>query len=153
MKIHNFTIENYRSIKRLHIENLSEVNVFFGENNVGKSNIIRGLHLAFYSLKADSLYLPDTLFYNRIIYLPIKITVDISLGEGFYLEEKETEIMESIGSFSYMLSPEVRSSFGDDFLKLVDRFIELSYNFKALEKIRLHIHLDYNGVHYAFLTG
>ncbi|MBC8521563.1 MAG: AAA family ATPase, partial [Methanomicrobia archaeon] len=71
MKIVAFTIKNYRSIKELKIENLNPANVFFGKNNVGKSNILRGLHLAFSCLKNDEIFLPDTMFYKRDIYKPI----------------------------------------------------------------------------------
>jgi AAA15 family ATPase/GTPase len=88
MKIEAFTIRNYRSIKELKINNSNPVNVFFGKNNVGKSNILRGLHLAFFCLKNDEIFLPDTMFYNRNIYKPIEITIDLVLEEDFHDTEK-----------------------------------------------------------------
>lgn len=83
MRIESFTIKNYRSIRKLKIENLNPVNVFFGKNNVGKSNILRGLHLAFHSLKNNEIFLPDTIFYRRNSFVPIEITTDLILEEDF----------------------------------------------------------------------
>ena len=143
MKIGAFTIKNYRSIKELKIENLNPVNVFFGKNNVGKSNILRGLHLAFFCLKSDEMFLPDTMFYNRNIYKPIEITVDLILGEDFYDTEKVSNALrdgiEQIHS-ALAYAPEIF----EDSEKEVEQFIEKSESFKPLKKLSLKVHLDYN---------
>ena len=39
MKIVHIVVENYKSIKSIDIDVNSQVNVFIGENSVGKSNI------------------------------------------------------------------------------------------------------------------
>ena len=39
-KIDSIIIENFRSIKKIKIENLKQLNIFIGKNNVGKSNIL-----------------------------------------------------------------------------------------------------------------
>jgi len=143
MKIEAFTIKNYRSIKELKIENLNPVNVFFGKNNVGKSNILRGLHLAFFCLKNDEMFLPDTMFYNRNIYKPIEITVDLILEEDFYDTEKvDNALREGIEQIQSALAyaPELF----EDSEKEIDQFIEKSESFKPLKKLRLKVQIDYN---------
>ena len=143
MKIEAFTIKNYRSIKELKIENLNPVNVFFGKNNVGKSNILRGLHLAFFCLKNDEMFLPDTMFYNRNIYKPIEITVDLILEEDFYDTEKvDNALREGIEQIQSALAyaPELF----EDNEKKIDQFIEKSESFKPLKKLRLKVQIDYN---------
>jgi ABC-type cobalamin/Fe3+-siderophores transport system ATPase subunit len=143
MKIEAFTIKNYRSIKELKIENLNSVNVFFGKNNVGKSNILRGLHLAFFCLKNDEIFLPDTMFYNRNIYKPIEITVDLILEEDFYDTEKvDNALRDGIDQIHSALAyaPEIFK----DSEKEVEQFIEKSESFKPLKKLSLKVHLDYN---------
>jgi predicted ATP-dependent endonuclease of OLD family len=89
MRINAFRIKNYRSIRSLEIDNLYPISVFFGKNNVGKSNILRALHLAFYLLKNTNIFLPDTNFYTRNIYKPIEIEVDLSV-EPDLIEESKT---------------------------------------------------------------
>jgi hypothetical protein len=143
MKIEAFTIRNYRSIKELNINNLNPVNLFFGKNNVGKSNILRGLHLAFFCLKNDEIFLPDTMFYNRNIYKPIEITIDLVLEEDFHDTEKVSnalrEGLEQIHA-ALAYAPEIF----EDSEKEVEQFIEKSGSFKPLKKLSLKVHLDYN---------
>ncbi len=140
MKIEAFTMKNYRSIKELKIENLNPVNVFFGKNNVGKSNILRGLHLAFFCLKNDEIFLPDTMFYNRNIYKPIEITIDLTLEEDFYDADEATNLLrERIEDISSVVTEE--EIFRD--IK-IEEFIRQSKSFKPLKKLRLNVYLNYN---------
>ena len=144
MKIKAFTIKNYRSIKELKIENLNPVNVFFGKNNVGKSNILRGLHLAFFCLKNDEIFLPDTMFYNRNIYKPIEITVDLILEEDFYATEKVyNALRERIGNI-HLVAVAGEEDIFMDIIKEIDQFIEESESFKLSKKLRLKMYMDYN---------
>ena len=143
MEIESFAIKNYKSIKDFKMDNLNPVNVFFGKNNVGKSNILRGLHLAFYTLKNDEIFLPDTMFYNRNIYKPIEITVDLILKEDFCdTEEVSNDLDEGIENIRSVVVDEEKI-FGD-ILTGVGRFIEESKSFKPLKKLRLRTCLDYN---------
>ncbi|MGA9349296.1 MAG: AAA family ATPase [Anaerolineae bacterium] len=143
MKIESFTIRNYRSIRRFQIDNLSPINVFFGKNNVGKSNILRGLHLAFYSLKDDRIFLPDTMFYNRNIYRPIEITIDLILEEDFC---DAKEVMNALDEGMQS----IRSTVADDeelfkdIIREVDDFIRYSESFKPLKKLRLGTSMNYD---------
>lgn len=143
MKIEAFTIKNYRSINELQINNLNPVNVFFGKNNVGKSNILRGLHLAFYCLKNDKIFLPDTMFYNRDIYKPIEITIDLILEKDFYDTEKVSNALkEGIGQIhsAIVYDEEIFMNIK----RVLNQFIEESESFKPLKKVCLKLHLDYN---------
>jgi len=47
MKIKKFSIQNYRSLKNLKIDDFGETTIFYGDNNAGKSNILNALHLIF----------------------------------------------------------------------------------------------------------
>ncbi len=143
MKIECFTIKNYRSIKKLKIDKLTPVNVFFGKNNVGKSNILRGLHLAFYCLRNDDMFLPDTMFHNRNIYRPIQITVDLILEEDFINVEKViSHLAEQIQNMSTMIADE-KEMFAD-IGRVAQEFIGQSEFFRPLRELRLETHLDYN---------
>jgi len=143
MEIESFAIKNYKSIKDFKMDNLNPVNVFFGKNNVGKSNILRGLHLAFYTLKNDEIFLPDTMFYNRNIYKPIEITADLILKEDFCdTEEVSNDLDEGIENIRSVVFDEEKI-FGDT-LTEVEGFIKESKSFEPLKKLRLRICLDYN---------
>ncbi|RZU38733.1 putative AbiEii toxin of type IV toxin-antitoxin system [Fluviicoccus keumensis] len=45
MKILEISIENFRSIKSIKNLKLGQINIFIGENNSGKSSILRAIHL------------------------------------------------------------------------------------------------------------
>ena len=47
MRIDSFSIENFKSIKKIEINNLKEINIFIGKNNAGKSNIMEILRRIF----------------------------------------------------------------------------------------------------------
>jgi len=141
MKIESFTIKNYRSIKALKVDNLNPVNVFFGKNNVGKSNILRGLYLTFYSLKGYEIFLPDTIFHNRNIYRPIEITVDLILAEDFCDAEKVSAALnEEIRNTSSVIASREETVRGS--IEEVMEFLEESASFKPLKKLCLKMQLD-----------
>jgi hypothetical protein len=143
MKIEAFTIRNYRSIKELKINNSNPVNVFFGKNNVGKSNILRSLHLAFFCLKNDEIFLPDTMFYNRNVYKPIEITIDLVLEEDFHDTEKVSNALEEEIENAHSVITAEENVFRDNITE-VKEFFEESESFKLLTKLRLKMLLDYN---------
>jgi AAA15 family ATPase/GTPase len=143
MKIKSFTIKNYRSIKELKIDNLNPVNVFFGKNNVGKSNILRGLHLAFYCIKDDQLFLPDTTFFSRNIYRPIEVIVDLIIEDGFCDKERIiNDIRKGIQDIRSTVSSK-EEIFGTITGK-VDQFVEASNSFQPVSKPRLRVSLAYS---------
>ncbi len=55
MKIERFRVQNYKNLKDVTVEGLSDINVFFGQNSVGKSNTFEALALALWLLNARSL--------------------------------------------------------------------------------------------------
>ncbi|MEA1868825.1 MAG: AAA family ATPase [Euryarchaeota archaeon] len=143
MEIESFVIKNYKSIKDFEMDNLNPVNVFFGKNNVGKSNILRGLHLAFYILRNDEIFLPDTMFHNRNIYKPIEITVDLILKEDFCdTEEISNDLDEGIENIRSVVVDE--ETIFRDIITDIEEFIDVSKSFKPLKKLRLRTCLDYN---------
>ena len=142
MKIKSFTIKNYRSIKELKIDNLNPVNVFFGKNNVGKSNILRGLHLAFYCLRADSIFLPDTMFFNRNIYRPIQILIDLILNEELFNTAKVNKTLRN--AIENIRSSVVYEETVDDITEELDKFSKESSSFKAVKKPHFEINLTYS---------
>lgn len=143
MKIESFTIKNYRSIKALRLDNLNPVNVFFGKNNVGKSNILRALHLAFYSLKNDELYLPDTMFYKRNLYKPIEITLDLILEKDFFNQARARNSLDkAIENLRSAIAGQ--EEIIEDGAVQIEEFIEKSSSFHPVEKLRLNMLLDYN---------
>jgi predicted ATP-dependent endonuclease of OLD family len=122
---------------------LNPVNVFFGKNNVGKSNILRGLHLAFFCLKSDRIFLPDTMFCNRNIYKPIEIIVDLKLEEDFFDTAKVVNALrEGIENIRSLIADE--EEIFENSIKEVEGFIAKSGSFKPLNNLRLRIYLDYN---------
>lgn len=143
MKIESFTIENYRSIKKLKIDNLNPINVFFGKNNVGKSNILRALHLAFYCLKNDKIFLPDTMFFNRNIYRPIEIMLDLSLEKDFSNAEKVNNgLGDGIDGIAFLVAAE--EAMFERRMKIVQQFGEESTSFRPPGRLRLQMRLNYN---------
>ena len=143
MKIESLTIKNYRSIKALRLDNLNPVNVFFGKNNVGKSNILRGLHLAFYSLKNAEIYLPDVMFYRRNLYKPIEITVDLILEKDFFNKARARDSLDkAIENLRSAIAGQ-EEIIEDDAVQ-IEEFIEKSSSFHPVEKLRLEMFLDYN---------
>lgn len=143
MKIESFTIENYRSIKKLKIDNLNPINVFFGKNNVGKSNILRALHLAFYCLKNDRIFLPDAMFFNRNIYRPIEIMLDLSLEEDFSNAERvNNDLRDGTDSIASLVAAE--EEMFKHRVKIVQQFVEEAMSFRPLGRLRLQMRLNYN---------
>lgn len=43
--IKSLQIETYRGIKDLHVDNLGSVNVFVGDNNLGKASVLEAIEL------------------------------------------------------------------------------------------------------------
>lgn len=143
MRIQAFKLANFRSIKELSFDRLNDVNVFFGKNNVGKSNILRGLHLAFHLLKDDRIFLPDTAYYNRNIYKPIEIEVDVLFdSEESQRQKIVTQLVDSINDVVISLPghEDVLSGIGTQ----VDMFLEMSRSFDPQESFRFSIRCDYD---------
>jgi len=142
MEIKSFKIKNYRSIKNLEMNGLRSINVFFGKNNVGKSNILRALHLAFYCLKHGSAFLPDTMFFNRNIFKPIEITMELDLRARFRRTDKLTEaLLKALEHFRSGLSS-LEDALGD-ITSEVERFMDATTSFKPLRHLLLKTRVGY----------
>lgn len=51
MKIERFRVQNYKNLKDVRLEGLSDINIFFGQNSVGKSNTFEALALGLWLLR------------------------------------------------------------------------------------------------------
>lgn len=78
MKFCNLSIKNFRNFEDINI-NLSNQNIFFGLNDVGKTNLLYALRYVF-DKDIRKYYLIDSDFYNKNVEKPIEIilTLDIS---------------------------------------------------------------------------
>jgi len=142
MRLKSFSITNFRSIKKLTIQNLGPINVFFGRNNVGKSNILRGLQLPFYCLGGRRIYLPDTSFYGRNIYKPIEVSIDAVFDEAF-LDRKKLE--SNLGDMANKIrsNGQGRSDVRDETIGQIGAFTEMLENFKLPQEATLSSHFVY----------
>lgn len=142
MRLKSFSITNFRSIKKLTIQNLGSINVFFGRNNVGKSNILRGLQLAFYCLGGHKVYLPDTSFYSRNIYKPIEVLIDAVFDKAFLDRQK---LQSNLGDMANKIRSitQGRSDLRDETIGQLGAFAEMLENFKLPQEATLRGHLVY----------
>ena len=78
MRFCNLSIKNFRNFENINID-LSNQNIFFGLNDVGKTNLLYALRYVF-DKDIRKYYLIDSDFYNKNIDKPIEIilTLDIS---------------------------------------------------------------------------
>lgn len=79
MKFKSIAIKNFRNFSSINV-NLSNRNVFFGLNDVGKTNFLYALRFVFdYSIRKNGFKLSD--FYNSDDSNEIKITVEIDISD------------------------------------------------------------------------
>ncbi len=64
MKLREFTIEGFKSIKKLHLTDIGNFNILVGENNTGKSNILDALQFALSNITPLSMSAPITIADN-----------------------------------------------------------------------------------------
>lgn len=87
MRITDVLIENYKSIKKIHLKPMKGLNAFIGENSVGKSNIFDAINWllgpvypSFNSTRDEDRYLGDP---------SNKISIKITFDDNNYLEFAE----------------------------------------------------------------
>lgn len=79
MKFDSVTIKNFRNFEDINL-NLSNKNVFFGLNDVGKTNFLFALRYVFdKDIRKQGLV--DSDFHNRQTQVPIEIIVTIDIGD------------------------------------------------------------------------
>src|SRR5260221_13680955 len=101
MHINNLHIQNYKSIKDLKIKT-NRVNVFIGEPNTGKSNILEAL--SFFSINAMENNFrrfiryksTGNLFYDSVLDKPIYIKTNV---RKFKLEYEKNDLGALMNSF------------------------------------------------------
>lgn len=80
MYISELKIENFRSIRSLHMKGLGKFNVLYGENGVGKSNILDAINLFFNSFVGAGVSGKDN-HKNSEINIPILISIYFDLDK------------------------------------------------------------------------
>jgi len=101
VKITEFTIKNFRSLRDVHLDNLGNLNVFIGKNSSGKSNILEGLTLVFENFNTVGGTTPglnDFLWYNKRIQEPIEFSISVSLEKEDFAEMFPGELREYIAT-------------------------------------------------------
>jgi len=112
----SLTIERYRGIEKLHIDDLKRVNLFVGENNSGKTSVLEAFYLNMHAVDArvaagiNSLrqmfkFIPDRwelFFHNMTVKKPIAIHSEFD-GQERLLKISLREIRDE-GDFSIDLS-------------------------------------------------
>ncbi|MBJ8152948.1 ATP-dependent nuclease [Bacillus cereus] len=67
MKLKGLYIRNFRNIKEFFVEDMKDVNLFIGKNNIGKSNYLRAVRCFFNALESRDLYREDILIREDIM--------------------------------------------------------------------------------------
>lgn len=102
MHIQNLHIQNFKSIRDLHLTGFKRINLLIGRPNVGKSNILEAVSMfSIPYLKYSSKKLTDlvrmeslpSLFYEGNVEYPIQITIDKHLCNIFYERKKGLNIL------------------------------------------------------------
>ena len=109
---------------------------------MGKSNILRALDLAFRSLKERELFLPDTMFYQRNVYKPIQISINLILDEAFDTPKIQEKLSEIISGLTPKSDSESTTKKGT--ISIIKEFLDISSSFSPRDKVRLNVNLDYN---------
>lgn len=79
MKFEKIKIDNFRNFENIDLD-LSNKNIFFGLNDVGKTNFLYALRYVF-DKDIRRLNLTDSDFYNKNLDKPIEITVTLDIDE------------------------------------------------------------------------
>lgn len=106
--IKDFSIKNYKSLKDITFNSLNRINVFIGDNNAGKSNVLEALMLYASNLSLDAIKSvldkrgDDTTFFTNnsvypnplINFSPIVYNYDIGIlqNEGISIGDKNKKV-------------------------------------------------------------
>ncbi len=100
MRIESFHIQGFKSLADVNVEGLSDINVFYGLNNVGKSNIFQALALWHrllsvttneISLKQIEVEFGSPIFSLRLGKNKINLQIHLNL-------DRESELVQNLGS-------------------------------------------------------
>lgn len=122
MKFKNIKIENFRNFNNISIS-LDNRNVFFGLNDVGKTNFLYALRfLLDYTIRADGFELTD--FHNSDDNIDIKILLEIDISDQDNEDTKKiiAKAGKSLSSTSTSLFIQSKSIKDDDGMYSVDLY-------------------------------
>lgn len=97
MRVESITIERFRSIERVRIENCGDLNVLIGKNNSGKSNILQAFRAFFQAIEGGRVatvtpLIGDGLDFHRGGLGPIEITVRVAMTD-----DERVQLIHDIG--------------------------------------------------------
>jgi len=101
MKIRDFEVHNYRSLKELKMTDLGNFVILVGKNGSGKSNVLEALELFFVDLNIQGDYsksFDPATWYDKRSQLPIEFMIKLELENDDLIEILTTEILEKIGA-------------------------------------------------------
>lgn len=106
-QLEHITIENFKSIRRLQVENLNRINLFIGRPNAGKSNILEALSL--FSIP----FLWENTSKKLSNLLRFETEAELFYNGNF---EKNATVSTNIGKYKLSYSPKESLKIGIDFL-------------------------------------
>jgi len=116
MKIKRLMIDNYRSLKRVQLEDLNELTIFIGINSSGKSNILEAIFLFFNefdpSLQRSIGAIDEYIWFDRVPDDPIQFKVDLELDKAELAALLPTEVFQQIETKDQNLFEIVRTITG-----------------------------------------
>jgi predicted ATP-dependent endonuclease of OLD family len=96
MRIESASIKNVRSIQDIKVNNLSNINIFIGKNNSGKSNILLSMYSFFKNLESHVPIVLNPTLGERVDYFQEKTQHPIAIRVVF--QKDPTEIAELINN-------------------------------------------------------
>ena len=86
MKFNSVIIKNFRNFEDISID-LTNKNVFFGMNDVGKTNFLYALRFVF-DKDIRKQNFSDTDYYKKKVDVPIEIVIAIDIGQDAFSEHQ-----------------------------------------------------------------
>lgn len=143
MRIKNFNINQYKSLKNLKFDNFFDVNIFIGPNNSGKSNILDGIESLFLPFDNSDFFADKKAYYSFEIELdeeartffntPAKILTAKRLGESkrYFLDNVEFEDLKKIDAFFSRRAVRINSLLVDNVEKIRTDYADLKLNYNV----------------------
>lgn len=106
--INNISIKNFKSIKSLDIK-CEKINIFIGEPNVGKSNILEAIGLFYYPVRPQDLreYIRFENIGNLFYQQNIENNIEINMDDNYLFK---LENLNNFFKFSYYLNKSILSN-------------------------------------------
>lgn len=126
MKISHLSVEHFRSIKKCQLR-INEVTAIVGENNAGKTALLRALNCIFNWNEEEQSFLDNTHQYAKRTVTKISVTFEEIPNKEIYQNKRNNDKLILVFSYSYSISRRKKSLYclsesGE--IPLDDSFIE-----------------------------